>query len=176
MAFASNFKHKSQKSLRFFYLMELSKLAASFEESVIREMTRISAQYPGSINLAQGFPDFPARMDFKQAAIDAILNDKNQYSITWGSKNLRSALAKKVKEYNNITAEPDKNIVVTCGSTEAMMAAMKAVVNPGDEVIIFEPFYENYGPDCILSGAKPRYINLTAPNWTYDSTQKLKRL
>lgn len=169
MAFASNFKHKSQKSLRFSNLMELSKLAASFEESVIREMTRISAQYPGSINLAQGFPDFPARMDFKQAAIDAILNDKNQYSITWGSKNLRSALAKKVKEYNNITAEPDKNIVVTCGSTEAMMAAMKAVVNPGDEVIIFEPFYENYGPDCILSGAKPRYINLTAPNWTYDS-------
>ena len=155
--------------------MELSKLAASFEESVIREMTRISAKQPGSINLAQGFPDFPARMDIKQAAIDAILNDKNQYSITWGSKNLRNALSQKVKAYNKIEADPEKNIVVTCGSTEAMMSAMKAIVNPGDEVIIFEPFYENYGPDCILSGAKPRYIRLTPPEWNYDS-EKLKSL
>lgn len=166
---------KSQKDFGFSLHMELSKLAASFEESVIREMTRISAQYLGSINLAQGFPDFPARDDFKQAAINAILNDKNQYSITWGSKNLRNALAKKVKEYNKINADPDKNIVVTCGSTEAMMSTMKAVVNPGDEVIIFEPFYENYGPDCILSGAKPRYIRLSAPHWTFDS-ETLKSL
>jgi aminotransferase len=114
-------------------------------------------------------------MDIKQAAIDAILNDKNQYSITWGSKNLRNALSQKVKAYNKIEADPEKNIVVTCGSTEAMMSAMKAIVNPGDEVIIFEPFYENYGPDCILSGAKPRYIRLTPPEWNYDS-EKLKSL
>ena len=96
-------------------------------------------------------------------------------NIPSSSKNLRNALSQKVKAYNKIEADPEKNIVVTCGSTEAMMSAMKAIVNPGDEVIIFEPFYENYGPDCILSGAKPRYIRLTPPEWNYDS-EKLKSL
>ena len=154
--------------------MKLSKITESFTESVIREMTRIAHQHPGCINLAQGFPDFPAPVSIKNAAIEAIKEDKNQYSITWGSFSLRNAIADKVACYNKMNfVEPDKNITVTCGSTEAMISSMKAITNPGDEVVIFEPFYENYGPDCLLSGATPRYIKLTPPNWKFDFDELL---
>ena len=132
-------------------------------------MTRIAHQNPGCINLAQGFPDFPAPEPIKDAAIKAIKEDFNQYSITWGAESLRRAIADKVSCYNKMSfVEPDKNITVTCGSTEAMISSMKAVINPKDEVIIFEPFYENYGPDCLLSGAIPRYLKLSSPEWIFD--------
>lgn len=153
----------------FYFSMQLSQVTEKFSESVIREMTRISRMHPGSINLAQGFPDFPAREDIKQTAIEAIKADINQYSITWGSKNLRDAIARKVGEYNYIHADPEKNITVCCGSTEAMMSSLRAIINPGDEIIIFEPFYENYGPDCLLSGATPRYVKLESPTWKFDA-------
>ena len=156
--------------------MDLSKITSTFTESVIREMTRITNQHPGCINLAQGFPDFPAPEAIKNAAIEAIKADINQYAITWGSVSLRNAIAEKVSRYNKMTfVEPDRNITVTCGSTEAMISSMKAIINPGDEVIVFEPFYENYGPDCLLSGATPRYIKLNSPDWTFDFEQ-LERL
>ncbi len=148
--------------------MDLSKIAKQFTESIIRDMTRVALRHPGSINLAQGFPDFPAPEPIKQAAIEAIQRDKNQYAITWGTDSLREAIAAKAHRCNKIEADPDKNITVTCGSTEAMMASLKAIINPGDEVIIFEPFYENYGPDCLLSGATPRYVRLRPPDWSFD--------
>jgi aspartate/methionine/tyrosine aminotransferase len=148
--------------------MELSKVVAKFSESVIREMTRVANQHEGCINLAQGFPDFPAPESIKMAAVEAIKKDINQYAITWGSSNLRNAIATKVANFNKINAHPLKNITVTCGSTEAMLSSMKAIINPGDEVIIFEPFYENYGPDCYLSGATPRFIRLKPPTWSFD--------
>lgn len=141
--------------------------ADSFTESVIREMTRL-AQQCGAINLAQGFADFPAPAEIKQAAIDAIKADINQYAITWGAKSFRDALAEKVKWYLGLDVDPEREITVTCGSTEAMIAAMMAVINPGDEVIVFEPFYENYGPDAILSGATPRFVALYPPEWNFD--------
>ncbi len=149
--------------------MDLSNITTVFTESVIREMTRIANENPGCINLAQGFPDFSAPESIKNAAIEAIQADINQYAITWGSFSLRKAIAERVAEYNKIKSiNPNKNITVTCGSTEAMISAMKAVINPGDEAIIFEPFYENYGPDCLLSGATPRYIKLNSPDWSID--------
>jgi aminotransferase len=149
--------------------MNLSNITISFQESVIREMTRIAKQHPCTINLAQGFPDFSAPESIKQAAIDAIQKDINQYAITWGSENLRKAIVSKATKFNKIpNLHPDKNIIVTCGSTEAMMSSMRAIINPGDEVIIFEPFYENYGPDCLLSGAIPKFINLSPPHWDFD--------
>ncbi|MEE9365747.1 MAG: aminotransferase class I/II-fold pyridoxal phosphate-dependent enzyme [Dehalococcoidales bacterium] len=148
--------------------MDLSKITQQFTESIIRDMTRVALRHPGSINLAQGFPDFPAPESIKRAAIEAIQRDVNQYAITWGSPSLREAIVDRVRRYNNIKADPDKNITVTCGSTEAMMASLKAIINPGDEIIIFEPFYENYGPDCLLSGATPRYIRLRPPDWSFD--------
>ncbi len=149
--------------------MDLSKITSTFTESVIREMTRVANQHPGCINLAQGFPDFPAPEAIKNAAIEAIKADVNQYAITWGSVSLRNAIAEKVSRFNKMRfVEPDRNITVTCGSTEAMISSMKAIINPGDEVIIFEPFYENYGPDCLLSGATPRYIKLNSPDWAFD--------
>lgn len=132
--------------------------ADSFAESVIREMTRLALEHD-AINLAQGFPDFPCPPGLKDAACDAIRADVNQYAITWGAKNLREELARKVGEYNGINLDPDTEITVTCGSTEAMLAAMLALVVPGDEVVVPEPFYENYGPDAILSGAVPRYVS-----------------
>lgn len=156
--------------------MELSKITANFSESVIREMTRVANSHLGCINLAQGFPDFSAPEAIKNAAIEAIRADINQYAITWGSLSLRTAIAEKVARYNEIPyINPNKNITVTCGSTEAMISSMKAIINPGDEVIIFEPFYENYGPDCLLSGAKPRFITLNPPNWEFNFDQ-LERL
>ena len=148
--------------------MDLSRVTQQFTESIIRDMTRVALRHPGSINLAQGFPDFPAPEAIKNTAIEAIQRDKNQYAITWGTASLREAIAVKARHYNRIEADPDKNITVTCGATEAMMASLKAVINPGDEIIIFEPFYENYGPDCLLSGATPRYIRLRPPDWSFD--------
>lgn len=148
----------------------ISYKARSFSESVIREMTRIALAH-GAINLAQGFPDFPAPDIIKQAAVEAILGDINQYAITWGAKSLRNAISRKVKELYDIDADPEKNITVTCGSTEGMMSAVLAVVNPGEEVIVFEPFYENYGPDAILSGAVPRFVKLNPPEFGFDEDE-----
>jgi aspartate/methionine/tyrosine aminotransferase len=138
-----------------------------FVESVIREMTR-RALACGAVNLAQGFPDFAAPSELKEAAKRAIDEDYNQYSITHGSPNFRRAIADKVRAYNRIPCDADRNITVTCGATEAMIATLLGVINPGDEVIIFEPFYENYGPDGILAGATPRYVALREPDFSFD--------
>jgi len=150
----------------------LSEKAERFTESVIREMTRLAMRH-GAVNLAQGFPDFPAPAEVKRAAQEAIAADINQYAITWGAKSLRDAIAEKFARTQGVTVDPEREITVCCGSTEAMMSAMLAVINPGDEVVIFEPFYENYGPDAILSGAAPRFVKLRTPEqgseeWTFD--------
>ncbi|HEY6332219.1 MAG TPA: aminotransferase class I/II-fold pyridoxal phosphate-dependent enzyme [Blastocatellia bacterium] len=145
----------------------ISHKAEQFTESVIRDMTRQAALY-GAINLAQGFPDFPAPEEIKLAASDAILADINQYAITWGAKNFRDAITEKTSWYLGLEIDPEREITVTCGSTEAMIASLMAIVNPGDEVIVFEPFYENYGPDAILSGATPKYVRLQPPDWSFD--------
>ncbi|MEO6222003.1 MAG: aminotransferase class I/II-fold pyridoxal phosphate-dependent enzyme [Vicinamibacterales bacterium] len=137
--------------------------ASQFSESVIREMTRLAHAH-GAVNLSQGFPDFPAPDAVKRAACDAILADVNQYAITWGAKPLRDAIALDAMARRGGTIDPEANITVCCGSTEAMMATMMAIVDPGDEVIVFEPFYENYGPDAILSGATPRFVRLREPS------------
>src|SRR5215813_11943895 len=148
----------------------VSEKAERFTESVIRDMTRLANRY-GAVNLAQGFPDFPAPEEIKQAATHAIEDNYNQYSITWGAKSLRNAIAKKYETDYELKIDPESEVTVCCGSTEAMVSAMLAVTNPGDEVIIFEPFYENYGPDAILSGATPRYVTLHAPDWTFDPVE-----
>jgi len=144
-----------------------SKKATQFTESVIREMTRLNQQY-GGVNLSQGFPDFPAPAVVKEAACAAIMGDVNQYAVTWGAKGLREAVAQKFTRHYDVEVVPDEQVTVCCGSTEAMMATMMAIIDPGDEVVIFEPFYENYGPDAILSGATPRYVTLREPDWTFD--------
>lgn len=141
-----------------------------FTESVIREMTRL-AMVHGAINLAQGFPDFPAPAFVKQAAVDAINADVNQYAITWGAPRLRTAIAAKMKRWYGLDLDPDRHITVTCGATEAMMATMLAVVEPGDEVIVFEPFYENYVPDAAMSGAKLVFVTLHEPDFTFDPAE-----
>jgi len=151
----------------------VAKRATLFTESVIREMTRVANEC-GAINLAQGFPDFESPKELKQAACRAIMDDFNQYAITWGSPRLRDAIARKVHEFNRIECDPAKNLVVTCGATEAMMASMLSVCDPGDEVVIFEPFYENYGPDAAISGARPRFVPLKPPEWRFDE-ERLKR-
>lgn len=138
-----------------------------FTESVIREMTRLCQLHQG-INLAQGFPDFPAPQVLKDAACAAIQSDINQYAITWGAKPLRDAIAAKYRRFAGLELDPDRHITVACGATESMMAAIMAVVDPGDEVVVFEPFYENYGPDTILTGAVPRYVTLHEPDWSFD--------
>jgi len=143
----------------------LSDKVEHFTESVIREMTRQAMQY-GAVNLAQGFPDFSAPAEIKQAAQAAIAADVNQYAITWGAKSLRGAIARQMREWQGIDVDPEREIVVCCGSTEAMIATLLAVCNQGDEVVVFEPFYENYGPDSILSGAKPRFVSLRPPHRT----------
>ncbi|MBI4482764.1 MAG: aminotransferase class I/II-fold pyridoxal phosphate-dependent enzyme [Acidobacteria bacterium] len=148
----------------------VSRKAEQFTESVIREMTRLANRY-GSVNLAQGFPDFPAPEAVKRAAMDAIAADINQYAITWGAKRFRDAIARKVETCSGLRVDPETEITVCCGSTEGMIATMLAVVDPGEEVVIFEPFYENYGPDAILSGASPRYVKLRPPDWTFDSEE-----
>lgn len=140
---------------------------STFNESVIREMTRV-AHRTGAVNLAQGFPDFPMPAPMKDAACAAIHGDVNQYAITWGSPALRIAIAEKYRRWYGLTVDPDTEITVTCGATEAMAATFMAFVNPGDEVIILEPFYENYGPDAVLAGAKPVFVPLIAPKWDLD--------
>jgi len=148
-----------------------SQKASRFTESVIREMTRLANAH-GAVNLSQGFPDFPAPDAIKEAACDAIRADINQYAVTWGAKPLRDAIAADVTRRYGVEVQPDAQVTVCCGSTEAMMATMLAIVDPGDEVIVFEPFYENYGPDAILSGATPRFVRLREPaaggDWTFD--------
>src|SRR5438105_10748659 len=153
----------------------LSGRVEHFTESVIREMTRQAMLY-GAVNLAQGFPDFAAPAEIKQAARAAIDNDVNQYAITWGAKNLRNAIARQMGVWQGITVDPEREITVCCGSTEAMISTLLAVCNAGDEVVIFEPFYENYGPDSVLSGAKPRFVKLHPPTepaseWTFDERE-----
>ncbi len=145
----------------------LSAKAEKFTESVIREMTRLAMQH-NAVNLSQGFPDFAAPAEVKEAARKAIADDDNQYAITWGAKPLREAIAAKFVRTQGVTIDPQREITVTCGSTEAMMSSMMALINPGDEVVVFEPFYENYGPDAILSGATPRFVRLHAPDWSFD--------
>ncbi len=145
----------------------VSRKAERFTESVIREMTREALKH-GAVNLSQGFPDFPAPEDVKRAAADAIADDVNQYAITWGAKDFRDAIAEKTKWYLGLDIDPETEITVTCGSTEGMIAAMMATVDPGEEVVVFEPFYENYAPDAVLSGATPHYVPLRAPEWTFD--------
>jgi aminotransferase len=144
-----------------------SQKAARFTESVIREMTRL-ANLHGALNLAQGFPDFPAPEVLKEAAVAAIRADVNQYAITWGARACREAISRKFGRFGGFPTDPEAEITVTCGATEAMIATLLAVVDPGDEVIVFEPFYENYGPDAILSGATPRFVRLRPPEWNFD--------
>jgi len=145
----------------------LSIKASQFTESVIREMTRLALAHD-AVNLSQGFPDFPAPAEIKEAARQAIAADINQYAITWGAKSLRNAIAQKVEHQQGMSIDPEREITVCCGATEAMISTMMALINPGDEVIAFEPFYENYGPDAILSGATPRFVKLRPPDWRFD--------
>ena len=139
----------------------------TFTESVIREMTRVARRH-GAINLSQGFPDFPAPQFLKDAACRAIQDDVNQYAITWGTPAIRSALARKYADWYGIEVDGDREITVTCGATEAMAAVMLAAVDPGEEVIILEPFYENYGPDAVLCDAAPVFVPLTSPGFRLD--------
>ena len=149
-------------------MQRISRKAASFTESVIREMNRLAVE-AGAVSLAQGFPDFPAPAELKDAAAAALHADINQYAITWGSKPLRDAIATKTARFHpGWELDPETQITVTCGATEGMIAAMLGLLDPGDEVIVFEPFYENYGPDAILSGAIPRYVTLHEPDWSID--------
>ncbi len=144
-----------------------SRKAARFTESVIREMTRL-ARLHGAVNLSQGFPDFPAPAELKEAAQAAIARDVNQYAITWGAKSLRDAIAAKFERLYGVPVDPEREVTVTCGSTEAMIAAFLALLDPGDEVVVFEPFSETYGPDAILSDAVPRFVRLRPPDWSFD--------
>jgi aspartate/methionine/tyrosine aminotransferase len=150
----------------------ISAKAEQFTESVIREMTRLAMKHK-AVNLSQGFPDFPAPAEVKEAARQAIADDINQYAITWGAKPLRDAVVEKFARTQGIRVDPEREITICCGSTEAMMSAMLAIINPGDEIVVFEPFYENYGPDAILSGASPRFVRMKPPagpdsEWTFD--------
>ncbi|MBD5128918.1 MAG: aminotransferase class I/II-fold pyridoxal phosphate-dependent enzyme [Ruminococcaceae bacterium] len=148
-------------------MLELSKRTATFTDSVIRRMTRISLQY-GAVNLSQGFPDFEPPREILDRLAEVSREDFHQYSVTWGAQNFREALAEKQSRLMGRTIDPNSEIVVTCGSTEAMMAAMMTVVNPGDKVVVFSPFYENYGADAILSGAEPIYVPLDPPEFGFD--------
>lgn len=144
--------------------------AAQFTESVIRQMSQMARKYE-AINLAQGFPDFPCPQELKEAACQAIHDDINQYAVTWGDAQFRQAIAEKESRYLGISINPDTEVTVTCGATEAMAAIMLATINPGDEVIVFEPYYENYGPDAIIAGAVPRYVTLHPPEWRIDEAE-----
>ena len=144
-----------------------------FTESVIREMTRLAMSH-GAINLAQGFPDFPAPEALKRAAAEAIAADINQYAITWGAKPFRDAIVDKYRRTYGMDFDPEREIAVCCGATEGMIATMLAVLDPGDEVVLFEPFYENYGPDTQLCGAQTRYVSLRTPDWSFDR-EELRR-
>ena len=144
----------------------VSHKAAQFKESVIREMSRVAAKHK-AVNWAQGFPDFSAPSEIKEAACRAIMNNHNQYAITWGTKNLRDAIVAKVKRDYGVAFDSETNLTVCCGATEGMIASLMATVNPGEEVIVFEPFYENYGPDAILCGATPRFVSLHPPAFSF---------
>ncbi len=150
----------------------ISKKAASFTESVIREMSREAAKY-NAVNLGQGFPDFPAPENIKSVAMEAIAEDFNQYAITWGVKSFRDAIVEKSKWFLGLDVDAETEITVTCGSTEGMIAGMMATVDAGEEVVVFEPFYENYAPDAILSDAKPRYVPLrnTSDGWQFEKDE-----
>jgi aspartate/methionine/tyrosine aminotransferase len=150
----------------------ISAKAEQFTESVIREMTRLAMKH-NAVNLSQGFPDFAAPAEIKEAARQAISDDINQYAITWGAKPLRDAIVEKFARTQAVTYDPEREITICCGSTEAMMSAMMAIINPGDEIVVFEPFYENYGPDAILSGASPRFVRMSPPSaqnpdWSFN--------
>src|SRR4051812_416015 len=147
--------------------MLAARRTSTFTESVIREMTRI-AQMHEAVNLAQGFPDFPMPEPLKDAACAAIQGNINQYAVTWGSANLRIAISEKYRRWYNMEVDPDREVTVTCGATEAMASVFMALMNPGDEVIVLEPFYENYGPDAILAGATPVFVPLETPDWRID--------
>jgi aminotransferase len=144
-----------------------SRRTSNFTESVIREMSRLAVRHRAT-NLAQGFPDFPAPDEIKRAAADAIAANINQYAITWGATPLRKAIAAKHAHWYGMEFDPETEITVCCGATEGMIAALMAVLDPGDEVVLFEPFYENYGPDAELCGALPRFVPLHAPDWDFD--------
>ena len=148
----------------------VSHKAAQFKESVIREMSRVAAKHK-AVNLAQGFPDFPAPPEIKDAACRAIMNNHNQYAITWGTKSLRDAIVAKTLHDYGVQLDPETNLTVCCGATEGMIASLMATVNPGEEVVVFEPFYENYGPDAILCGATPRFVSLNPPEFSFDRTE-----
>ena len=148
-------------------MKELSQKSSTFTDSVIRRMTRISNQY-GAVNLSQGFPDFDPPKALTDRLAEAAKCGPHQYSLTWGAKNFRDALAEKQYHFSGIQYDPETEIVVTCGSTEAMMASMMSVCNPGDKVVVFSPFYENYGADAILSGAVPVYVPLVPPTFDFD--------
>ena len=148
-------------------MITTAKRASTFQESVIREMTRVANQH-GAINLAQGFPDFPMPAPMKDAACAAIQGDINQYAITWGTPALRLAISAKYRKWYGMEVDPEREITVTCGATEAMAAVFLALVDPGEEVIVFEPYYENYGPDAILAGATPVYVPLEGLDWKLD--------
>ena len=148
-------------------MQSLSDRTAGFTDSVIRRMTRISLQY-GAVNLSQGFPDFEPPKEILDRLAQVAYEDYHQYSITWGAQNFREALAAKQSRFMGRSIDPNSEIVTTCGSTEAMMAAMMTIVNPGDKVVIFSPFYENYAADSILSGAEPIYVPLTPPDFHFD--------
>ena len=151
----------------------ISKRVQGFTESVIREMTRVSAQH-GGVNLAQGFPNFAPPRELIDAAHRAIDGEFHQYAITWGARNLREAIAAKFERFYGIRVDPERQVTVCCGSTEAMLATLLAVLDPGDEIIIFEPFYENYGPGSIISGAKPVFVPLEPPDFSFDP-ERLER-
>src|SRR5262249_55685844 len=144
-----------------------SKKIDAFPDSVIREMSRLNDLYD-AVNLSQGFPDFPAPEAIKEAAGAAIRADINQYPVSWGAPSLTEAIAAQFARRYGLPVVAEEQVTVCCGSTEAMMATMVAIIDPGDEVIVFEPFYENYIPDSILSGATPRYVTLREPDWTFD--------
>jgi len=145
----------------------ISHKAARFTESVIRGMT-VEARKFGAINLAQGMPDFPAPQAIKAAACQAIENDINQYAITWGAQNLREAISEHVDWHLGLQVDPETEITVTCGSTEAMLVVLLSLINPGDEVILTQPFYENYWPDCVIAGASARFVPIRPPDWRFD--------
>ncbi|MGH2466344.1 MAG: pyridoxal phosphate-dependent aminotransferase [Candidatus Limnocylindrales bacterium] len=149
----------------------ISTKAETFGESVIREMTRLAVHHD-AVNLAQGFPDFPCPAELKEAAASAIAHDLNQYAITWGAQPFREAIAAKTQHwYPDWSVDPETEVTVTCGATEGMIAALLAIIDPGDELIVFEPFYENYGPDAVLAGAVPRYVSLHEPGWSIDEEE-----
>lgn len=145
----------------------ISQKSQKFTESVIREMTRLALDH-NAVNLAQGFPDFPAPEEVKEAAVQAIRADINQYEITWGAREFRRAVAERFGRDTGLEVDPEREMTVCCGATETMIASLLAIIDPGDEIVVFEPFYENYGPDAIICGAATRHVQLRPPDWTFD--------